>query len=74
MSEEIFVETWKGLVFTDTRFVKNFAEITRTHKVFEIQAFLCFAKNSKIQNGRDFWQDNFFFENWISYSAVLPCR
>ena len=33
--------------------------------VFEILAFLCFAifaKNSKIQNGRHFWQDKFFFK------------
>ena len=28
-----------------------------------------FAKNLKIQHGRHFWRDNFFFfENWVDYS------
>ena len=30
-------------------------------------------KNLKIQNGRYFWQDKSFFENWHSYSAEIPC-
>ena len=30
-------------------------------------------KNSKIQNGRHFWKDKFFFENWHGYSAEIPC-
>ena len=29
-------------------------------------------KNSKIQNGRHFLQEN-FFENWDNYSAEIPC-
>ena len=39
--------------------VKNFVEIALSSTVFEIQGFLCLAflkKNSKIQNGRHFWQ------------------
>ena len=46
--------------------IKNFVEIAQSSTVFEIQAFLCFAflkKNSKIQNGRYFWQ--------IKYSLKL---
>ena len=38
---------------------QKFVEITLSSTVFEIHAFLCFAflkKNSKIQNGRHFWQ------------------
>ena len=72
----IFVETWRGVVFTDTLWVKTIAKITLSHTTFEIQAFLCFqilAKNSKIQNGHHFWRDKFFSENWISYSPELPC-
>ena len=34
---------------------------------------LQFAKNSKIQNGRHFLRENFFFENWHGYSADIPC-
>ena len=30
-------------------------------------------KNSKIQNGRHFWRDKSFFENWHGYSAEIPC-
>ena len=48
----------------DTLLVTNFVEIALSSTVFEIEAFLCFAiftKNSKIQNGRHFWQNNFFF-------------
>ena len=36
-----------GIFFPDTLWVKNFAEITLPRTVFEIKAFLCFAKNSK---------------------------
>ena len=35
--------------------------------------FCNFAKNSKIQNGRHFLRENFFFENWHGYSAEIPC-
>ena len=59
----IFGETkffWElaWLLCRDTLRVKNFVEIALSSRVFEIQAFLCFAifaKNSKIQNGRHFW-------------------
>ena len=51
------------LVFTDTLWVKNFAEFALSGTVFKIQAI--FVKNSKIQNGHHFWWDNFFFENWV---------
>ena len=27
----------------------------------------------KIPNGRHFWRENFFFENWHGYSAEIPC-
>ena len=45
--------------------IKNFVEIALCSTVFEILAFLCFAffsKNSKIQNGRHFWQEKFFLK------------
>ena len=45
--------------------VQNFIEIALSSTVFEIYAFLCFAilaKNSKIQNGRQFWQELFFLK------------
>ena len=35
--------------------------------------FCNFAKNSKIQNGRHFWRDKIFFQNWDNYSAEIPC-
>ena len=43
----------------DTLWVENFDEIALSRTVKEIEANLCFAifgKNSKIQNGRHFWQ------------------
>ena len=55
---------------------QNFAEIVLSHTVLEIQAFLCFAilaKNSKIQNCCQFLARQIFFENWVSYSAEVPC-
>ena len=60
------------LVFTHTLCLKNFAEIALSGTVFEIQAFLCFAKNSKIQDGRHFWWDKIFFENWVTYLEEIP--
>ena len=42
--------------------MKTFVEIALCSMVFEILAFLCFAKNSKIQNGRHFWRDKFFLK------------
>ena len=59
----------------DILWVRNFFKISLSLMVFEIQAFLhfaIFAKNLKIQNGRHFWQDKYFFENWINYSAEIP--
>ena len=35
-------------------------------------AFLCFAKNSKIQNGRHFWRDKFFYKNGITTPQRYP--
>ena len=65
-ASEISVETWKGVVFTDTLWVKNFAEIALSCTVFEIQPFLCFAifaKNSKIQ-WPPFLASEIFIETW----------
>ena len=48
---------------SDTLWVEIFDEIALSRTVKEIEANLCFAifgKNSKIQNGRHFWQK---FEN-----------
>ena len=42
------------------------------YKHFCVLQFL--RKNSKIQNGRHFWQDKIFFENWHGYSAEIACR
>ena len=60
-----FFENWVGYsAELITLWVKNFVEIALSSTVFKIQAFLCFAifaKNSKIQNSRHFWRDNFFF-------------
>ena len=35
--------------------------------------FCNFAKNSKIQNGRQFLREIFFLENWHGYSTEIPC-
>ena len=44
--------------------VENFDEITLSCTVKKIEANSCFSifgKNSKIQNGRHFWEKEFFF-------------
>ena len=44
-------------------------------RVFEIQAFLCFAifaKNSKIQNGRHFWRDKIFLKLGMATLQIYP--
>ena len=49
----------------DTLWVENFDEIALSHMVKEIEAILCFAifgKNSKNQNGRNFWGGENFFK------------
>ena len=53
----------------DTLWVKNFAEIALSRTVKEIEGNLCFAifgKNSKIQNGRQFWGG----ENFLNLQRV----
>ena len=48
---------------SDTLSVENFDEIALSGTVKEIEANLCFAifgKNSKIQNGRQFWEGKIF--------------
>ena len=45
--------------------VKNFDEISLSRTVKEIEANLCFSifgKNSKIQNGRHFWEEDNFLK------------
>ena len=45
--------------------VKNFDKIVLSSTVKEIEAnfcFLIFGKNSKIQNGRHFWEEENFFK------------
>ena len=61
--------------FLDTLWVENFDEITLSRTVKEIEAILCFAifgKNSKIQNGRHMWEEEFFW-NCQEYIAQIPC-
>ena len=56
-----FASFGKNLTFG----VKNFDEIALSPTVKKIEAFLCFrtlSKNSKIQNGRHFWN---FFQKWV---------
>ena len=51
---------------------ENFDEIALSHTVKEIEAILCFAifgKNSKIQNGRHFWEKENFLK--IGQSTFL---
>ena len=35
--------------------------------------FCNFAKNLKIENGRHFLREIFFFEKWHGYSVEIPC-
>ena len=41
--------------------------------VLEIQAFLCFAIWAKNLKWLPFLAGQIFFENWVSYSAEVPC-
>ena len=57
---------------SDTLWVENFDEIALSGTVKEIEANLCFAifgKNSKIQNGRNFWGGENFLK--ITKSTTL---
>ena len=56
----------------DTPWVENFEEIALSRTVKEIESNLCFAifgKNSKIQNGRNFWEGENFLK--IAKSTML---
>ena len=62
--EEIFFRKLPIVHFLDTLWVENFDEIALSRMVKEIEANLClsiFGKNSKIHNGRHFWEEEFFF-------------
>ena len=51
--------------FLCTLWVENFDEIALSRTVKEIEAILCFSifgKNSKIQNGRHFWEGEIFLK------------
>ena len=67
-----FFENCKYYIPLDTLWVENFDEITLSRTVKEIEANLCFAifgKNSKIQNGRQFWGGENFLK--IAKSTLL---
>ena len=72
-----FLKNWVlNYYCRDTLWVKNFVEIALSCTVFKIQAFLCFAifaKNSKLQNGRQFWIDKKFvkFESLLSINEFV---
>ena len=86
MEGEIW-EIWHFSVYGITRIAKStflkypvgrkFDKIALSRMVKEIQANLClsiFCKNSKIQNGRHMWEEEFlgrvkFFENCQKYIA-----
>ena len=56
----------------DTLWVENFDEIALSRMVMEIEANSCiaiFGKNSKIQNGRHFWEGENFLK--IAKSTML---
>ena len=58
---------------SDTLRVENFDEIALSRTVKEIEANLCFAifgKNSKIQNGRQFWGG----ENFLKIAKIALLR
>ena len=59
--------------YSDTLWVENFDEIALSGTVKEIEANLCFAifgKNSKIQNGRQFWGG----ENFLKIAKIAFLR
>ena len=69
---EIFLKLPR-VQYSDTLWVENFAEITLSRTVKEIEANLCFAifgKNSKIQNGRHFWGG----ENFLKIAKIVLLR
>ena len=73
--EKFFFGKLAWLLCRDTLRVKNFVEIALSSRVFEIQAFLCFAsfaKNSKIQNGCHFWRDKNFFKIGVTTLQRYP--
>ena len=75
-ASEIFVETWKRLVFTDPLWIKNFAEITLSSTVFEMQAFLCFAFLKKIRTFKMaaiFLQVKYSLKLGKGWSSQIPC-
>ena len=56
----------------DPLWIENFTEIALSRTVKEIEANLCFAifgKNSKIQNGRHYWEKEIFLK--IAKSTFL---
>ena len=56
--------------------VENFDKITLSRTVKEIEANLCFSifgKNSKIQNGCNFLEEENFLENCQEYISQIPC-
>ena len=50
--------------------VENFDEIALSRMVKEIEGNLCFAKTSKIQNGRHFWGG----ENFLKIAKIALLR
>ena len=68
---------WKlqGVPSLHTLWVENCDEIALSRTVKEIEAILCFAifgKNSKIQNGRHFWEGENFLKIAKSTLARYP--
>ena len=76
LARQNFFENWHGYsadipcsskISSKSLYLAGFSR----YKHFYVLQFL--RKNSKIQNGRHFWRDKIFFQNWDNYSAEIPC-
>ena len=75
LARQNFFENWHGYsadipcgskISSKSLYLAGFSR----YKHFYVLQFL--RKNLKIQNGRHFWRDKNFFQNWDNYSAEIP--
>ena len=72
LARQKYFENWDNYsadITCGSKISSKLLYLVRFSRYKHFKAFLCFAifaKNSKIQNGRHFWQDKTFFKNGIS--------
>ena len=73
MARQKFFENWDSYSAEIPPGSKIWSKLLYLAQFSRYKHFCVLQILRKIRNGRHFWRNKIFFENWDSYSAEIPC-